>query len=116
MSYRVLITPSARAQILEQGRYIGVDRQAPLNAARWLERVFDAADTLAEFPRRCKLAPENDFRDYEIRRLLIGDYFLLFTIVEEDQTVWVIGFRHGSRLPRPNELPNAPPGGGDPER
>jgi len=113
MSYRVLITAPARAKILEQGRYIAVDRQAPLNAARWLERVFDAADTLADFPRRCALAPENDFRDYEIRRLLVGDYFLLFTIVEEDQTVWVIGFRHGSRLPRANELPHEPPSPGE---
>ena len=109
MSYRVIITPPAQAQILEQGRYIAVDRQAPLNAARWLERVFDAADTLAEFPSRCTLAPENAFRDYEIRRLLIGDYFLLFTIVEKDQTVWVIGFRHGSRLPRPQDLPRTAP-------
>jgi toxin ParE1/3/4 len=104
MSYRVLITAAARAKILEQARYIAVDCEAPLNAERWLERVLDAADTLAAFPRRCPLAPENDFRDFEIRRLRIGDYFLLFTIVEKNRTVWVIGFRHGSRLPRPEEL------------
>jgi plasmid stabilization system protein ParE len=109
MSYRVLVTPTTRAQIFEQARYIAVDRQAPLNAARWLEQVFTATDTLADFPRRCPLAPENDFRDYEIRRLLIGDYFLLFTVVDGDQTVWAIGFRHGSRLPRPDELPGGIP-------
>jgi len=45
-----------------------------------------------------------NFRAYEIRRLLIGDYILLYTIVEETRTVWVIGFRHGSRLPRPDNL------------
>jgi toxin ParE1/3/4 len=109
MSYRVLITPPARAKILEQARYIAVDCQAPHNGQRWLERVFDAAETLATFPRRCGLAPENDLRDYEVRRLLIGDYFLLFTIVDKDRTVWVIGFRHGSQLPRPKELPGTIP-------
>jgi len=113
MSYRVVITPSARAKIFEQARYIAVDCQSPHNAARWLERVFDAADTLAAFPRRCSLAPENGFRDFEIRRLLIGDYFLLFTVVERDRTVWVIGFRHGRQLPRPDELPHAAAGEGE---
>lgn len=108
MTYRVLVTPTARSQLLEQARYIAVDCQAPLNAARWLERIFSAAGTLADFPSRCALAPENDFRDYELRRLLIGDYFLLFTIVESEQTVWAIGFRHGSRLPRRDELPDSP--------
>ena len=112
MSYRVQITDAAHAQLLGHARYIAIECKAPLNAARWLERIFDAADTLADLPHRCNLAPENDFRDYEIRRLLIGDYFLLFTIVEEDQTVWVIGFRHGSRLPRADELPDAQPDGG----
>ena len=53
MSYRVLITPTARALMLEQARYIAVDCQAPENAARWLEGVFDAAETLAEMPYRC---------------------------------------------------------------
>ena len=99
MSYRVLITLAARAKILEQARYIAVDGQSPVNAARWLERVFDASDTLSAFPQRCPVAAENDFRDYEVRRLLVWDHALLFTIVESDQTVWVIGFRHGSRLP-----------------
>ena len=109
MTYRVAITASAQASIFEQARYIAVDREAPLNAQRWLESVFDAADTLAALPHRCSLAPENEFRDFEIRRLLVGKYFLLFTIVEEEKTVWVIGFRHGGRLPRPDELPDAPP-------
>jgi len=51
MSYRVLITRPAYSQILEQARYIAVDCHAPLNAARWLQRLLEAADTLAQFPR-----------------------------------------------------------------
>ncbi len=109
MSYDVKLTPIARAQILEQARYIAVDCDAPLNAEHWLDDVLTSADTLADFPQRCTLAPENKLREYEIRRLLIGDYFLLFTIVENDRTVWVIGLRHGSRLPRRDELPDALP-------
>lgn len=109
MSYRVLITPTARAQMLDQARWIAVECQDPEGATRWLEGIFDAAETLAEMPYRCSPAPENQYRDYEIRRLLVGNYLVLFTVAEEDQTVWVIGVRHGRRLPRPDELPDQKP-------
>ena len=46
MTYTVRITPAAEASILEQARYSAVDQHAPLNAARWLSRIFAAADTL----------------------------------------------------------------------
>jgi toxin ParE1/3/4 len=106
MSYRVHITKSARSQIVENARYIAEASRSLEVAQRWLESVFDAAYTAAEFPRRCALADENDVREYEIRRLLIGNYLLLFTVVEEDQMVVVLGLRHGSRLPRADELPD----------
>jgi plasmid stabilization system protein ParE len=109
MSYRILITKSARSQIIGSARYIAESSQSLPIAERWLERVLSAADTLADFPHRCPLAPENDFRSFEIRRMLIGVYLLLFTIVEKDRTVIVIGLRHGSQLPRPDELPDEVP-------
>ncbi len=89
--------------------YIAIDRQAPLNASRWLEQVWDAIDGLEEMPNRHNLAPENDYKPYEVRRALVGDYLVLFTIDNSAGKVWVIGFRHGSRLPRPDELPDSSP-------
>lgn len=109
MSYRVLITESARSQVITQAPYIAEISQSLAIAQRWLQKVYDAADTLARFPHRCALAQENDFRDYEIRRLLVDDYLLLFTILEKQRNVVVIGFRHGSRLPQPAELPKRKP-------
>jgi hypothetical protein len=88
----------------EQARYIAVECQAPLNASRWLEQVWDAIDGLEYLPNRHNLAPESAFKSYEVRRALVGDYLILFTIDEAAAKVWVIGFRHGSRLPRPEEL------------
>jgi len=102
----VLITDAVLERIQEQARYIAVDQQAPEAAVRWLERVFEASDTLAETPRRCPHAPEDNYRSYEIRWLGVGAFMLLFTVVEEARTVWVIGARHGRHLPRPQELPD----------
>lgn len=105
MTYRVIVTDPAFEKIREQARYIAVEQHAPEAASRWLERVLAASDTLAEMPRRCALAPENDYRPYEIRWLGVGTFVLLFTVDETARTVYVIGARHGRRLPRPGELP-----------
>lgn len=108
MTYRVRITADAEAAILDQARYIAVDCDAPINAARWLNRILNAADTLETLPRRCQEADESRSRPYEVRRLLVDGHHLLFTVVEETKTVWVIGFRHGRQLERAEELPETP--------
>ncbi len=40
-----------------------------------------------------------------VSKVILGDYLLTYTINDRKQVVWVIGFRHGSRLPRVDELP-----------
>ncbi len=109
MNYAVEITDTTFELIRAQARYIAIDCQAPLNASRWLERMWDAIDGLEEMPKRHNLAEEDAFKSYEVRRALVSDYLVLFTIDEAAGKVWVIGFRHGSRLPRPDDLPVAPP-------
>jgi plasmid stabilization system protein ParE len=68
---------------------------------RWLAALEDAVASLAEFPARCPLAPENTAFPVEVRHLLYGRkprvYRILFTI--EDQTVYVLHIRHGRRQP-----------------
>jgi hypothetical protein len=74
-----------------------------------LRQVWDAVDGLETMPNRHNLAEEDAFVPYEVRRVIVGNYFLLFTIDEPARAVWVIGFRHGGRLPRPHQLPPEPP-------
>jgi plasmid stabilization system protein ParE len=61
----------------------------------------DAIASLAEFPARCSLAPENPGFPFEVRHLLYGQsphvYRILFTI--EDKTVYILHIRHGRRQP-----------------
>lgn len=109
MTYAIRISPAAEAAILAQARYIAIDQQAPLNAVRWLQSMFDAADGLDEYPRRYPLAAENDRRSYEIRQLNVAGHILLFTILEETQTVWVIGYRHGRMISCADDLPGTLP-------
>jgi len=105
MSYAVEITDAVLDAIEDQARYIAIDHASPLNSERWIERVFDAVDGLSAMPQRHALAIEDEYLPYEVRRVLIGNHHLLFTVDERAKTVWVIGLRHGSRLPRPRDLP-----------
>lgn len=94
--YAVELTGAALAAIAAQARYIAIDAQAPLNALRWLERVWDAVDSLEQRPRRAGIAEEDAYLDYEVRQLIVGSHLLLFTIDEDRRKVWVIGLRHGT--------------------
>ena len=109
MKYTVEITDAAFDAIRTQARYIAIDGKAPLNAQRWLEQVWDVIDGLEQMPGRHNLVAESAFKTYEVRRALLGNYLILFTIDESAHKVWVVGFRHGNRLPRPNDLPDAAP-------
>jgi plasmid stabilization system protein ParE len=103
--YRVQVSPTAALQIGTYGIYIAEQSGSAEIAQRWIDRVYMELDTLSDWPRRFELAEENAHRDYEIRRKLIGKYLALYTVDDESHVVRVIGFRHGSRLPRPDELP-----------
>lgn len=105
---RVVITEQALARIEEQARYIAIEGQAPLNAARWLSRVLAAAEMLETMPRRYPVAPENGHHLFEVRALSIDGFLLLYDVNDDERTVRVLNARHGRQLPRPGAI--VPPG------
>ncbi len=107
-NYAVELTDAAMAAIATQAEYIAVEAQAPLSAESWLAKIWDAVDSLEQSPRRAGKAEEDAYVEYEVRRLVIGTHLLLFTIDDDRQKVWIIGLRHGHRLPRPGDLPVEP--------
>ena len=56
MIYEVFIVAAAKRRIREQAEYIATVQGAPetaaRTAARWLTRIYDKIDGLAEMPRR----------------------------------------------------------------
>jgi toxin ParE1/3/4 len=109
MIYRVEVSGNAKAAIREYVHFIAVERKAPISAERWLAKVWDAIDSLEYFPHRCQFAPENELTPYEVRMRRVGDYLLLFTINEATNTVHIISFRHGRKLPLTDLPAQAPP-------
>ncbi|MBI5850364.1 MAG: type II toxin-antitoxin system RelE/ParE family toxin [Planctomycetes bacterium] len=108
-TYTVQVTDAAWRAIRVEARYIAVEKRQPSTAQRWLEKVWDAVESLERWPRRFARADEAALVDYEIRRAVVGQHLLLFTVDDSCRQVTVIGFRHGHRLPRSDELPEQTP-------
>ncbi len=106
--YAVELTDAARASIAAYARYIAVDGKAPKEAERWLEGIWDAVDSLEDWPRRCPTAEEDAYVGYDVRQLVIHSHLLLFTVDHDRRTVWVLALRHGHQRPRPADLPPDP--------
>jgi len=83
MTFRVKVTAEAERDaesILEWLR----SQHAGDSGLRWFGALESAIASLAEFPKRCPLAPENRVLRFEVRDLLYGHkphmYRILFTI------------------------------------
>jgi len=93
MEYRVEIALRALVEIDEVFAYIAAD--SPERATAFYRGLLSAVGSLATFPDRCGLAPENDATDFEVRQRLYGSYRILFTI--GDGVVNVLRVRHAAR-------------------
>jgi plasmid stabilization system protein ParE len=100
MAYRVRATPKAKRDLDGILQWL-LEREAGAHGLRWFRGLRDAVASLAQMPRRCRLAPEDEVFPYEVRQLLYGNrphlYRILFTI--EADTVVILHIRHGRRLP-----------------
>lgn len=66
-------------------------------ALLWSIGCQEAIESLANFPSRCAIAPENRDGEREVRHLLYDQHRILFEI--EDETVTVLHIRHQKRQP-----------------
>ena len=97
MKYQVIVTAAAKQDL--RNAYLWAAERAPLTAARWLHRLEAELQTLADYPERFQLAPENGLVESEIRQLIFGRrrsaYRALFTIVGDQ--VQVLHIRRAAR-------------------
>jgi hypothetical protein len=84
MTYTVEMTVSAFEAIR-------IDCQAPLNAQRWIERMWDAVASLECSPGRGATAAEAAFLAYAVRHLRVGEQLLLFTVNDDERRARVVG-------------------------
>ena len=89
--YNVDIPQIVAAKIREQALLIALDK--PSIAVQWYDMVFEKILSLDSFPERCSESPESQYFTYIVRQLLVGDYRVLFRVV--DDTVRILDFKGG---------------------
>jgi len=88
---KVVWSPVARADLDAIADYIAKD--SPARAAVFVDRLIEAAERLAEFPRSGRLIPE--IGDPDSREILLGPYRIMHHI--EGDAVIVVAIVHGAR-------------------
>jgi len=85
MSFEVLVTPSAKADIFEIYSWLLENRSTSVSE-KWLWAFTEASASLGKFPLRCAVSVESPAFDVEIRELLFGSrpnvYRILFSVRE----------------------------------
>ncbi len=89
--YQVVIPPVVEDKIREQALFIAEDK--PAVALDWYGHIFEKIDTLESMPERCPEAPESPYVRYTLRHLIIGEYRVLFRVVEN--SVRILDFKSG---------------------
>ena len=85
MKYRIEISSAAEAEA--DSAFLRLSQvTSPVKASQWYSGLIQAVESLSQMPKRCPLAPENEYFSQEIRQLLYGrgrnSYRVLFTVLE----------------------------------
>lgn len=95
---KVVWSPLAMERVREHAGFIARDN--PEAARDWINEVFDAAETLASFPKSGRIVPELNQAD--VRELIHDGYRIIYRV--ESEQVSVLTVRHASASSR-----NVPP-------
>lgn len=89
---KVTWTALAEQQAAEAFAYIEADR--PAAAARWLDQLLAAVETLAEFPDGGRAIPE--VGRPELREMIVRPYRGMYR--RDPKQVFILSVRHGRRM------------------
>jgi plasmid stabilization system protein ParE len=71
-----------------------IAKDSPYYARQFIERLFDAAEVLEDFPELGRKVPEADYQEH-IREVLFQNYRIIY--LYQDHQVYVLAVIHGSR-------------------
>jgi plasmid stabilization system protein ParE len=97
MGWKVIIAPSARADLESIVRFIARENRDA--AARIGYELIVRAEGLAAFPEMGRVVPE--FKQPDLREIVCRSYRIIHRLRREQQRIEIVRFWHGSRgLPR----------------
>ena len=92
--YEVMLYPKALRDIDEIYAYIALEKLAPENAQGQTDRIWDAIDTLEEFPQSHQDRTVGKYAGKGYKQLLIDNYVAIFKIDEDAKIVYVVSVQY----------------------
>ncbi len=97
MRYDIFYAAKARDDLEEIYEYIAFNLQEPLTAEKLYETIIVAVHTLEYFPIRNALYENEPWRSRGLRKLLVKNFLVLYTLNEENNEVNIIRIMYGAR-------------------
>lgn len=94
-TYRIRLTPEVLNDLDEIHSHIA--KNSPQNAAAMIERLFDAFDSLEQFPHRMVVEHQTPKLQYPVRSLVVRPFIVYFRVIEDEKVVVIRHIRHGAR-------------------
>lgn len=95
--YRVVISPSANADLFNALKYIAYELENPQAAVKLADDVEACYAALEEFPAAHELCRDPVLRSMGYRRCAVGGYLVVFRVVEDSREVRVVHFFHSTQ-------------------
>lgn len=92
--YRVVISPSANADVASALGYVARELGNPQAAARLADGLGECYARLGETPSAHELCRDPVLRRLGYRRCPVGNYLVVFRVVEESREVRIVHFFH----------------------
>ena len=95
--YKVVISPLANADLFNALKYIACELENPQAAARLADTVDKCYADLEEMPAAHELCRDAVLRRMGYRRYPVGNYLVIFRIVEENKEVRIVHIFHATQ-------------------
>ncbi len=97
MSYRVVITDTAKQDLREIAFAIAERAQEKESAKRFVQELRAECKGLEDFLRAGALPKDHILRSLDYRFLVYGDYLIFYRIDEGQRTVFILAIFHAKR-------------------
>ena len=97
MSYQVVLTNQAKADLISIYRYIAYNLQSPQTAEGQLSRLEKAIASLDTMPERYRVYDHIKWKDRNLRIMSVNNYLVFYIPSQEEMTVTVMRIMYGGR-------------------
>lgn len=97
MAYDLFVTEAAHEDLEEALSYIASNLANPSAAAKLLDQVQSCYNQLKVFPSLYECCQDLRLRDLGYRKVVIGNFVLVYHPVESEKRVYILRFFYGGR-------------------